>query len=62
MTLTNISNTKVMDDEDELNWAPIVMPYTRSGSGLVVVTFLETFTEEIVGKFTGLRGSVEIFS
>ena len=62
MMITNIFDTEVIDDEDELNRAPLVTPDTRSGGSLIVVMFIEAFVEEIVGKFSGLREAVDIFA
>ena len=55
MTLAKKSDTKVIDNEEKLNGAPLETPEARSGGGLVVVVFFEVFAEEIVSKFPDFR-------
>ncbi len=47
---THVFNTKVIDNEAELELLPFVVPETRSGSRFVVTFGLEAGAKEIVGQ------------
>ena len=44
--LTDIFDSKVIDDQGENNGMPLVFPQTRSGLALRVAMFLQSFGEE----------------
>jgi hypothetical protein len=46
--LTNVFDSKVVDDQREHNGTPLVFPQTGSGLALRVAMFLQSFGEELL--------------
>ena len=50
VALSDIFNTKFINEQEKYNGAPLIAPHARSGGALVVSVLLETFFEENVGQ------------
>ena len=50
VALSDIFNTKFIDEQAKHNGAPLVAPQARSCEALVVAVLIETFFEENVGQ------------
>ena len=50
VTLADVFDARIVNDEDEGNGPPLVAPEPRSCGRLVVAMFGETFAEEVVCK------------
>ena len=48
MAFANIFDAKVIDNESEEDWAPLVAPYARAGGELIVTCLVEAWPEELV--------------
>ena len=51
-------NTKVVNDENENNWAPSMVPKTRSCGLFVLSGFVAAFAEKIIRQFSRLWQAV----
>ena len=54
MAITNLLYTKMVDDEDEDDLAPFVVPKDRGGGGVVLTHCIEACFEEIIGEHASL--------
>ena len=50
VALSDIFDTKVINEQEKHNRSPLVAPQASSGGALVVAVLLETFFEESVGQ------------
>ena len=58
VTVTNVFNAKIVNNEGEHDGAPLVFPEARSDGTLVVASDVEAFLEELVSKDYGQQKSV----
>ena len=59
MVFANISNSKVIYYETESDGAPFVAPEARHGESLVVAGSMEDLGEDIIGKISILRKTID---
>ena len=58
MTVANVFNAKIVDDEGEYDGAPPVSPEARSGGILLVASDIEAFLWELVNDNSRLGKSI----
>ena len=58
VTVANLFDAEMVNDEGEHDGAPLVSPEARIGGALVAASNIEVFLEELVGEDSGLRKSV----
>ena len=58
MLFSDIFDSKVINDEDEHDWSPLVTPQSHCGRCFIVSSFVEAGAQEIICKFTTLRESI----
>ena len=56
---TNISNAKIINNQEKCNRTPFVAPEARSEGKLVVVMGVDTFIEKSVGEGAQLEKDIE---
>jgi hypothetical protein len=58
VSIANVLNTKVINNECKHDGSPLVTPETRDGGCLIVIKFCKAVSEEIVHKDACLGGTV----
>ena len=54
MFFPDIFDAKIVNDQSELYWSPLVFPEARNQFALMVSVFVEAFLQQFVGEETGL--------
>ena len=62
MALTNRLDAKVVNNDDKLEWAPLVAQEARGDGGFIVAMFFKAHAKEIIGKFSRLGKAIEAFT